>query len=779
MNVKLISWNVNGIRKALELGLTALLNERIADIYALQEVRCDIPCASAEIDGYHAYWSLCSGKRGYSGVMCLSRVKPIRVWRNLSHPDADPPSAMPGSAFSESIDDGGSCEGDPGVMPDHPFDLEGRAITLEFGDWFLVNVYAPSPHSSPVRRAYRAEWDARLSAYLRQLRRVKPVILCGDLNATVDERDAHHDSLFSLGVDAEFIAAERENLRNLLDSGFLDCFRDKHPEDCHAYTWWSYKHHDRNSNRGWRLDYFLVSGALRDHVVKCEHMTRIYGSDHCPVELELNLDFSEIAAQPNPQSHPSNAPRIRRINVDITEQKRAELTDQWNIVDWDGASRNLARLQADLATAAVAHNIEEINLCQRRIFKSMSARLLAVRHVCSSSSGPGVDGEIWAMPYEKMLAALSLDPSEYRSMCNRLVLIRTRDGKERKIHVPSYYDRAMETLSAMALDPVAEAWADHKSFAFRRGRTVIDMAHYVRLMFTHHPLFRSDGSAVYDSDPPEWAVIADVHQCYGDISHKWLLLNIPLDQHLLYEFLRAGYLFHGELFSNAEGVGIGRALSPILANMTLDGLQKYLIRRMFPGSLEPDYAGCNLVRYCDDIIVAARSRNDAETIRGYIAEFLQPRGLELSCTKTRIVNINMGFDFVGRHYVKKDDVVHMTPSEDAIKKFEASLEETVFNHTGSQASLIAKLNRKLDGWATFHKSEESAEAFHSVDVHLTATLLRRCRSMRPRWDIDKIRDFYWYRRADGQWIFTLRDDRTKCVRKLVWRTHAIQSLLKK
>lgn len=155
--MKLVSWNVNGIRAAWGRGLAALLNVREADIYAIQEVRCDQPFTAAEIDGYYPYWSLYTKRRGYSGVLCLTRTKPLRVWRTLRHPDAD------------LLDEDGQT-----------IDFEGRVLTLEYKDFYLINVYVPSLHSKPERKEYRAEWDIRFSTYVGFLKHDKSVIICGD-----------------------------------------------------------------------------------------------------------------------------------------------------------------------------------------------------------------------------------------------------------------------------------------------------------------------------------------------------------------------------------------------------------------------------------------------------------------------------------------------------------------------------------------------------------------------------------------------------------------------
>lgn len=250
------------------------------------------------------------------------------------------------------------------------------------------------------------------------------------------------------------------------------------------------------------------------------------------------------------------------------------------------------------------------------------------------------------------------------------------------------------------------------------------------------------------------------------ISHEWILKNIPMDRKVLKEFLKAGYMFAGELFPGEVGIGIGLALSPIIANMTLDGLQHFIYKKLYPKGQKIDYPNGNLMRYADDILVTARTPEDAQRIADAIREFLRPRGLQLSEAKSRVVNISAGFDFMSRTYIWHENHVYIYPSEQAVNRFKHSLKETVEGHTGSQQSLIVKLNRKLDGWATYHKTDDAGDAFRQIDVYLKALLLELCEHKHPKWNRKKLLEKYWYLDAFGRYVYALSDKKEVAVKFL-------------
>ena len=249
--MKLISWNVNGIRACVNKGFLDYFNEVDADIFCLQETKLQSGQIELDLEGYHQYWNYAI-KKGYSGTAIFTKIKPVSV--------------------SYGID-----------IEHH--DNEGRVITLEFEDYFLINVYTPNSQRELARLEYRMEWEDDFRSYVNNLDGVKPVIICGDLNVAHKEIDLKNPN--SNRRNAGFTDEEREKMTELLESGFVDSFRYFYPDKEDAYTWWSYITKARERNAGWRIDYFIVSQKLRDRLKSADIHSEILGSDHCPVVLEI------------------------------------------------------------------------------------------------------------------------------------------------------------------------------------------------------------------------------------------------------------------------------------------------------------------------------------------------------------------------------------------------------------------------------------------------------------------------------------------------------------
>lgn len=723
--MKFVSWNVNGIRSAWNHGLHTLIDVCEADIYAFQETKTDRAIPTMEVEGFHSFWSFCTTRKGYSGTMCLSRRNPLNVLYDM---------------------------GDSG------FDTEGRIITLEFEDFFFVNCYVPNSQRSERRYDYRSQWDVRFIQYLSRLRHQKPTIVCGDFNVTVSDADIYGTNKNVRQGTEGFQTTERENLTDIVGNGFVDTYRLIHPDEESKFTWWSNRRFKRKDNRGWRLDYFLVSDNFQHLVVESTMLTDVYGSDHCPIFLEMELAGNDdnketLSILPDSSYTYQDLIRLEREHFAFRYVRRTDMTALWSSVDWVQAEKHLEEMQLALAKSAHTRDIRLINKWQRRIVSSLDAKLLAVRHTCNASGGSGVDCIKWETPHEKMAAALSLTSKDYRAMPSRLLLVTSKNGKQRRIHIDTYYDRAMQCLYAYALDPIAESWGDRKSFAYRKGRSAYDMNEYIKL-------------GLSGSDAPTWVFIADIRRCYENISHEWILENIPMPDNVMRQFLSAGYVFGGELFPTDSGVGIGCSISPIVANMALDGLQDYVYSRLYPDGDEIDYSDGNMIRYADDILFMARTEDTARRIQEYTTAFLEERGLALAVEKSKIVNINDGFTFMSRAYHKSGTQVLTRPSDAVIERFMGSVHETIENHTGSQKTLIARLNRLIDGWTTYHKVGEADAVFRQMDVYISALLLQLCESKHPKWNRDKILQKYWYVDAEGRHCYALPNKKEERVKFL-------------
>lgn len=249
--MKLVSWNVNGLRACVNKGFLDYFHEVDADIFCVQETKLQAGQINLDLPGYHQYWNY-AVKKGYSGTAVFTKAEPLSVSYGVGEEDSEP---------------------------------EGRIITLEFEDFFLVNVYTPNSQRDLARLGYRLEWEDRILEYLQKLDSVKPVILCGDLNVAHREIDLRNPKS-NIG-NSGFTDEERGKMTALQEAGFIDSYRHFYPDREGAYTWWSYMNKVRERNIGWRIDYFIVSESLRNRIQNADIHCDIMGSDHCPVVLEL------------------------------------------------------------------------------------------------------------------------------------------------------------------------------------------------------------------------------------------------------------------------------------------------------------------------------------------------------------------------------------------------------------------------------------------------------------------------------------------------------------
>ena len=249
--MKFISWNVNGIRACVTKGFLDFFKEVDADIFCLQETKLQAGQIDLDLPGYYDYWNYAE-KKGYSGTAIFTKKKPINVTYGIG-------------------------------IEEH--DKEGRVITLEFEDLYFITVYTPNSQSELKRLDYRMKWEDDFKNYLINLDKIKPVIVCGDLNVAHKEIDLKNPR--TNRKNAGFTDEERDKMTILLDSGFIDTYRYFNPDKEGIYSWWSYRFNARKNNSGWRIDYFLASDKLKDRLVSADIHTEVLGSDHCPVELIL------------------------------------------------------------------------------------------------------------------------------------------------------------------------------------------------------------------------------------------------------------------------------------------------------------------------------------------------------------------------------------------------------------------------------------------------------------------------------------------------------------
>ncbi|MBE5895464.1 MAG: exodeoxyribonuclease III [Lachnospiraceae bacterium] len=252
--MKLISWNVNGIRACMGKNFMEFFEEADADIFCLQETKLQEGQIEMELPGYHQYWNYAE-KKGYSGTAIFTKREPLNVTYGIG-------------------------------VEEH--DHEGRVITLEFESFYFITVYVPNSQDGLKRLDYRMQWEDDFLAYIRKLEETKPVVYCGDLNVAHKEIDLKNPK--TNRKNAGFTDEERGKFSAVLDAGFIDTFRYFYPEQTDIYSWWSYRFSARSKNAGWRIDYFVASGSLKEKLIDAKIHTEVLGSDHCPVELLLDME---------------------------------------------------------------------------------------------------------------------------------------------------------------------------------------------------------------------------------------------------------------------------------------------------------------------------------------------------------------------------------------------------------------------------------------------------------------------------------------------------------
>ena len=670
--MKIATWNVNGLKACLEKGFVETIKDIKADVVCLQETKLNEPLEIKHIP-YHFYY-FCAKRKGYSGTAIFSRLNPLSV------------------KYGIDIEE---------------FDKEGRVITVEYKNFYVVNVYVPNSQNSLARMVYRDKFDIEFRNFIQTLQENKPVILCGDFNVAHKDIDVYVGNERNEGRKFGFTSEERSNFEELLDCGLVDIYRKMNPEEV-VYSWWSNRQSNRAKNLGWRIDYILVEEKIADYVVYSKYLDQYLGSDHCPIAI--NIDS---------------------VKIGVDKMTDDELAEEWNKIDWVSFEEELLDSQQKLTKAVFIKNKERVEDLQKRIERALSSRALAVRKVTNSDPTPGIDGVKWKTASEKMRAALLLSSYNYKAQPFRQIVIKSKHNtKERKINIPTMYDRAMQVLYSYIIDPVAEASGDRKSFAFRKGRSLQDVHEYIM-------------KSLSEENAPEYVLLADVKSYYNTICHEWLLAKIPMKKRVLEEFLKAGFVLESSLFPTEEGISLGTSISPILGNMVLDGLQEYIYNNFYGENRVVDYANGNMIRFADDIVLFGRTEQDCNKFCDIITSFLQPRGLKLSMEKTYITKVTDGFDFLARHYQKVNDAIISTPSEYAIARFENELKEMVQDYKGSQKSLIEALNKKLNGFATYHKVTDSSQAFRHIDIALNALLLEECERKHPKLPRKKVISKYW------------------------------------
>ena len=434
------------------------------------------------------------------------------------------------------------------------------------------------------------------------------------------------------------------------------------------------------------------------------------------------------------------------------------LKNQWNNIDWKKAQKHVNRLQVRITKAVKECKWYLVKSLQYLLTHSYYAKLLATLNVTQNKGKrtAGIDGETWSSPEVKMKAALALTDKKYNAKpLKRVYIEKYGSNKKRPLGIPTMHDRAMQSLYAMALNPIAEATGDRTSFGFRKFRSTHDACEQVFLCMSR-------------KNSPVWILEGDIKGCFDNISHQWLTDNVPMDKSILRQFLKAGYVFESHLFPTDAGTPQGGIISPILANMTLDGIENIITdkyHRNKCGNIDRKHAAkykVNFVRYADDFIVTANTEEIAKEVKELIKSFLKDRGLELSDEKTIITHIDIGFDFLGWNFRKYAGKLLIKPSKKSIDKVTEKISNIIKKGKAwTQEELIDALNPIITGWSNYHQSVVSSEIFNKIDSRIWNMLWhwakRRHNEKSNYWTAER----YWHKVGNRNWVFSTKDKQLK------------------
>ncbi len=434
------------------------------------------------------------------------------------------------------------------------------------------------------------------------------------------------------------------------------------------------------------------------------------------------------------------------------EVSDTELEREWQSIDWKEAEKQVGRMQARISKATISKNNNDRDRFSYLLTHSFHAKAIAVRTVTSNkgSKTPGVDNVLWLTDADKMRAVKELDPNHYQARPLRRVEIPKKNGKTRPLGIPTMHDRAMQTLYQLALDPICEATSDPNSYGFRKGRCCQDAI---------EALFKQLAPS-----NPKVILEGDIHGCFDHISHQWLMDNIPMDKRILKKFLKAGYVFDGGLFPTDEGTPQGGAISPTLANMTLNGMEP-LVKEHYPDKV-------HLTRYADDFVVVTPDEETAEGVKQLLIDFLKERGLELSLEKTLITPIDRGFDFLGFNLRKYNGKLIIKPSKKAFTEIKSKIRQTVREcRAMAQEVLIKRLNPVVMGWCNYYSKVCSKQTFKALHDYMFIALRQWAHRRHSRSDPNWVIGRYWHKVGDNEYVFSCGELALKSPKSVAIRRH--------
>ena len=409
----------------------------------------------------------------------------------------------------------------------------------------------------------------------------------------------------------------------------------------------------------------------------------------------------------------------------------------WDSIAWSRVEGEVKRIQMRIAKAIREGKTGKAKSLQWLLTHSFAAKAMAVRNVTENRGQrtPGIDGEIWRSKQQKMEAVGGLGRRNYQPQPLRRIYIPKKNGQRRPLSIPTMQDRAMQSLHALALKPVAEHSADRNSYGFREGRGCADAIGQCFI-------------ALGKGRSPAWVLEADIKSCFDQISHEWLFSHIPMDRKILRKWLKAGYMEERRWYPSPAGTPQGGIISPLLANLTLDGLEKVVA-----DAVPKRHAKVNVIRYADDFVVTGASKEMLEErVRPALQRFLTERGLTLSEDKTRISHVDAGFDFLGQNIRKYGGKLLITPAKANVKAFREKVGAVIRANLGvSPEKMIGELNPILRGWANYHRHIVAKRCFASLDFDITRALFAWARKKHSKKSATWVKDKY-FACADGGWV---------------------------
>ena len=398
----------------------------------------------------------------------------------------------------------------------------------------------------------------------------------------------------------------------------------------------------------------------------------------------------------------------------IETDKKVITHINWGVVDIKIIAHSVKTLQNRIVKAKIIGRNRAVNKLQKLLVKSLNARTLAVKRVSENKgkNTAGVDGALLDTNKKKiqMVNDLKISLNEYKSLPLKRIEIPKKNGKMRPLGIPTMFDRSLQALYKLALEPIAETLADKNSYGFRPKRSTQDAMKAIWLR-------------TCKKDSREWILEADIKGCFDNISHQWIYDNIPLNNKLLKQWLKSGFIKNDTLYPTESGTPQGGIISPILANIVLDGIEKIVQNHNKVHTKSKDkkiisrvHHRFNFVRYADDFVVIGENPKLLRELQKDIEYFLSPRGLELSEEKTHITHIQEGFNFLGFNFRKyPSNKLIIKPTEDGIKSFKSKIKEIFKQYRSSSLSLmIAKLNPIIRGWGYYYRFVNSKDIFKKL-----------------------------------------------------------------